>query len=231
MDKAEFDRFADEYRDMHTKNIAVTGEAPEYFAEYKIRELKAIVDRSKAGVSSICDFGSGVGNSVPFFQKFFPDADLTCVDVSERSLALSKSRFPGIGRCALIEQNCIPAEQASFDVTFSACVFHHIPHDEHRMWFQELLRVTKPGGLLAIFEHNPLNPLTVHAVNTCPFDENAKLISARDLMKRIQRAGWVNPIVHFTVFFPRTLAWLRPLERKMSWVPFGAQYVVFARKV
>ena len=61
----------------------------------------------------------------------------------------------------LIENNRIPAEADSFDVVFSACVFHHIPHGEHLNWLQELHRITRPGGLIAIFEHNPLNPLTV----------------------------------------------------------------------
>ena len=42
----------------------------------------------------------------------------------------------------------------------------------------ELKRVLRAGGACVIFEHNPLNPLTVQAVNTCPFDENAVLIKA-----------------------------------------------------
>ena len=33
--KAEFDLLADEYRNVHTANVAITGEAPEYFSEYK----------------------------------------------------------------------------------------------------------------------------------------------------------------------------------------------------
>ena len=66
--KAEFDRFADAYYDQHRENVAVTGEGPEYFAEYKIRQLRAIVEREQIGVSRICDFGSGIGKSIPFFR-------------------------------------------------------------------------------------------------------------------------------------------------------------------
>src|SRR4051812_31600132 len=178
MDKAEFDRFADAYDDQHRENVAVTGEGPEYFAEYKIKELRRIVDRDHFEVSRICDFGSGIGNSIPFFRRYFPDAALTSCDVSERSLALSRRRYPEAGDRALIANDRIPAESGSFDLAFSACVFHHIPHDQHVMWLKELHRITRPGGLIAVFEHNPLNPLTVRAVNTCPFDENAKLIFA-----------------------------------------------------
>ncbi len=230
MDKAEFDRFADAYYDQHRENVAVTGESPEYFAEYKIRQLREIVDREQIGVSRICDFGSGIGNSVPFFRKYFPDAALTSSDVSERSLTLGKQRYPAGGSYVLIEDSRIPCDAGSFDVAFSACVFHHIPHEEHVAWLKELHRVTRPGGLIAIFEHNPLNPLTVHAVNTCPFDENARLIFARGLVKRLSGAGWVSPRIQYNLFFPRALARLRPLEARLGWLPLGAQYVAFARK-
>ena len=230
MDKAEFDRFADEYYDQHRQNIAVTGEAPEYFAEYKIKKLRQVVDRSKITASRICDFGSGIGNSIPYFQKHFPNAELTSADVSERSLALSKTRFPESGNYLLVEKDRLPCEQASFDVAFSACVFHHIPHGEHVAWLRELHRITRRGGLIAVFEHNPLNPLTVHAVNTCPFDENAKLIFARDLTRRLSDAGWASPLIEYGLFFPRSLALFRPMEKKLSWLPLGAQYVAIARK-
>jgi hypothetical protein len=97
-------------------------------------------------------------------------------------------------------------------------------------WLKELHRITRTGGLIAIFEHNPLNPLTVHAVNTCPFDENAKLIFARSLAKRLRAAGWASPRIQYNLFFPRGLARLRPLEASLGWLPFGAQYVAYARK-
>jgi SAM-dependent methyltransferase len=230
MDKAEFDRFADEYHDQHRKNVAVTGERPEYFAEYKIGKLKQIVESGNIDVSRICDFGSGIGNSIPYFHKYFPDAALTSCDVSERSLALSKARFPESDNYLLIENDRVPCAPDAFDVVFSACVFHHIPHDEHVAWLRELYRIARRGGLIAVFEHNPLNPLTVHAVNTCPFDANAKLIFARDLARRLSEAGWASALIQYNLFFPRGLAWLRPLEASLGWLPLGAQYVAVARK-
>ncbi|MCY1462452.1 Methyltransferase domain protein [compost metagenome] len=123
----------------------------------------------------------------------------------------------------------MPFSDSTFDVIFSACVFHHISHDEHIHWLSELLRVVKPGGLLAIFEHNPLNPLTVRVVNNCPFDENAQLIPSKKLKDRVVCAGWKEVKRNFRVFFPHMLSVLRPLERYMVGIPLGAQYVVFAR--
>jgi len=199
MDQVEFDRFADEYHNQHRANVAVTGEGPEYFAEYKVRKLRQAVDRNNIGVS-------------------------------ERSLALSKQRYPDSTNYLLIENDRIPSAADAFDVVFSACVFHHIAHEEHAMWLRELHRITKPGGLIAIFEHNPLNPLTVHAVNTCPFDVNAKLLFASNLAQRLAEAGWASPRIRYNLFFPRRLAVLRPIEDKLGWLPLGAQYVALARK-
>jgi hypothetical protein len=42
MDVAEFDQLADEYNNLHQENIRITGEKTEYFAEYKICDLKRV---------------------------------------------------------------------------------------------------------------------------------------------------------------------------------------------
>ena len=148
MDQVEFDRFADEYHDQHRANVAVTGEGPEYFAEYKIRKLRQAVDRSRISVSRICDFGSGIGNSFLFFRTHFPKASLTSCDVSERSLSLSRERYPDAANYLLIENDRIPSRGMSSTWHSSACVFHHIAHEEHAMWLRELYRITRAGGWL-----------------------------------------------------------------------------------
>lgn len=230
MNSAEFDRFADEYEAQHRANIAITGEGPEYFARYKIQVLKQLAQELHIQPGCVLDFGSGIGNSLPHFRDLLPDTRLVCADVSQRSLELSGNRFPGLANTVLIEGNRVPVDESKFDVTFSACVFHHIPHDEHVHWLSELHRVTKPGGMLTIFEHNPLNPLTVRAVNTCPFDANACLIRAAKFVDSYRKAGWLRPQVRYHIFFPRALSALRGFETRLSRVPFGAQYSVTAIK-
>lgn len=66
---SEFDEFARQYSAMHAANIAVSGEAPEFFAEYKIADLASIARKQRVEAGRILDFGSGVGNSVPWFRK------------------------------------------------------------------------------------------------------------------------------------------------------------------
>jgi SAM-dependent methyltransferase len=231
VDSAEFDRFADEYDQMLRQSVSVTGESPEFFHEYKIRVLSLLVQKQRVAAETILDFGSGVGNSTPYLRKYFPQARLSGADVSERSLEVAGERFPGDFAGLRIEDNRVPAPDGAFDIAFSACVFHHIPHDEHVRWLRELRRVTRVGGMLTIFEHNPLNPLTVRAVSTCPFDGDAHLLRAGELMERCEASGWGNPMAQYHLFFPHLLSGLRVFEPYLSSVPFGGQYLVSAMKL
>jgi SAM-dependent methyltransferase len=227
--RAEFDLLADEYNAMHRANVAITGEAPEFFAEYKIADLARLAAHSVRPVRDIVDFGSGIGNSIPWFRKYFPQARLVCADVSARSHEIASTRFPGAQRHLLV-QDRVPVPPASCDLVFSACVFHHIPHAQHLHWLRELRRIVRPGGLLVIYEHNPANPLTVHAVRTCPLDANAHLVRPAQLAHYAARAGWRAPAVDYKLFFPHCLRMLRPLEPALQWLPLGAQYRLVARQ-
>jgi ubiquinone/menaquinone biosynthesis C-methylase UbiE len=230
MDAAEFDRFADEYHLMLEKSIAITGEKPEFFHEYKIKALVRLAQQRNVRPESILDFGSGIGNSTPFFRREFPTAELANADVSQRSLDIAESRFAHLATGLRIEDSRIPVKDNTFDIAFSACVFHHIAHEEHTGWLRELRRVTRNGGMLTIFEHNPLNPLTVRTVYRCPFDENALLIKAKEFVARCRESGWKDPKVQYHLFFPHALSALRTLEPYLSNVPFGGQYSVTAIK-
>jgi len=230
MDKTEFDKFADKYRALHTKNIRLSGELPEYFAEYKVRDVADLVSAARMRASSILDIGAGVGTSVQWFRQYFPAAALTCLDVSERSLEVGAARYPGEAEFVAFDGRTIPHPDGQFDLAFAACVFHHIDHNEHVALLKELHRVLAPNGMLAVFEHNPMNPLTVSAVNNCPFDENAKLIGPWTLRRRLLEAGFKHADLRFRIFFPGALRAFRPLEKLLHWCPAGAQYSVVARR-
>lgn len=230
MQETEFDKFADEYRQLHAKNIAVSGEAPEFFAEYKARDLADYLGDVPEGHLRILDFGAGVGTSVPWLVKYLPMAQLTCVDVSRKSLDIGRRLHGERARFIHFDGRTLPFQDGSFEVAFAACVFHHIDPREHIRLLREIHRVLAPGGRLAVFEHNPLNPLTLHAVRTCPFDGNAVLIRCRDLLCAFEQAGFARCIRRYRIFFPGFARALRPLERYLAWLPLGAQYFVAGRK-
>jgi ubiquinone/menaquinone biosynthesis C-methylase UbiE len=233
MNEAEFDKFADEYHAALSAGITMSGEAPEYFSEYKVADIaRHWRPRAQPDVAPLrlLDFGAGIGNSVPYVRKYFPGSKLSCVDLSQRSLTVAEKRFPAAADYVHFDGANLPFEAAHFDIAFAMVVFHHIPHEDHHALFKELQRVLRPGGNLFIFEHNPYNPLTVRVVNNCAFDENARLIKGRALRGNIQRAGFRTASTRYRVFFPHALRVLRPLEPALAWLPLGGQYFVHAVK-
>lgn len=226
MQESEFDQFAEEYKEMHTRNIAVSGEGPDYFAARKIRDLAAYLGPRAHHRLRVLDFGAGVGTSIPWFSALMPGAELTCADVSRKSLELGRRLHGDHTRFIHFDGERLPFVPGDFDVAFAACVFHHIPAAEHGRLLRELRRVLAPGGVLLIYEHNPLNPLTVRAVNQCPFDANAVLIPSGTLLDALRQAGFSDCIRRYRIFFPHFARALRPLESWLTWLPLGAQYYV-----
>lgn len=228
MRQSEFDSFADEYHRLHAGNIRLSGEGPDYFANQKAQMTARLIG-SLSPDESILDFGTGVGNSLLPLRGHFPGCGITAIDVSQKSLDIAQTRCGSEVSFAHFDGCHVPAADGTFSLAFAACVFHHIDHAEHAALLLELKRVLRPGGWLAIFEHNPLNPLTVHAVNTCEFDRNARLIPARKMRNALLRAGFTSAAVHYSVFFPGFLRFARPLEHGLRWLPLGAQYCALAR--
>lgn len=213
---------------MQAHNIRMSGESPDFFAEYKVRDVAVALGATSLQQLKLLEFGVGVGNSLPHFRKYFPAATIVGADVSRRSLKVATERFPGHAALVEIDGAQLPFADQSFDFVFVANVFHHIDRNDHAMHFRNLLRVLRPRGSLFLFEHNPYNPLTLYAVNTCPFDKNAHLITPGAMRRRLAEAGFVNIRVSFRIFFPRLLHVLRPMEKWLTRVPLGAQYCAVA---
>ena len=228
---AEFDAIAGDYAEQHAQSIRISGEEPEFFAEHKARKVAEAYRADKASSpASILDFGGGIGNSIAPLLAQFPGAEITCLDVSRASLDMCEQRFGTSVATLAFDGMAIPLPDASRDMVFVACVFHHVDHAEHVALLTEIRRVLRPGGRLFLFEHNPWNPLTRHAVANCPFDENAVLIDPLTMRRRFEAAGFEGIRVSYGPFFPAFLAKLRPIERLLQWLPIGAQYWVHTRK-
>ena len=228
----EFDRFAEEYEELLKRSIALSGESSSFFARYKPADVRKHL--TSAGMNAagwqILDFGCGVGTSLPYLKQYFPDAELLGADISRKSLELAHQHHGSIASLVNFDAHQdLPFDVHSFDLIFSACVFHHIPHNLHNRILGGILRILKPGGWLFLFEHNPLNPLTLRVVNSCPFDENAVLISAGEMKSRVKRAGFEEVAVRYRIFLPGILRKLRWVESGLTWCPLGAQYYIVAR--
>ncbi len=236
MQKAQndnFDEFAANYREVHTENVQkLSGKDSEYFSEYKIVELSRRFDTDKK--IRILDLGCGDGICSKFFRSIFKNSSYTGIDISEESVDVAKKQYSSLGDVSfeVYDGEHIPFEDNSFDLVFIACVMHHIKSDNHKQIVSECRRVLKDQGSLVIFEHNPNNPVTMKAVNTCPFDKDAVLMKSKYLKRLMTDCGLAGAKVRYTIFIPRVgiLEKLVPLERGLYWCPMGGQYYVTANK-
>lgn len=220
MSAPEFDQYARKYDQVLGQAIPEPLNEDGYFAEYKI----ALAARRCVGSKPlrILDFGCGSGRGLPHLQKYFPQSELWGYDVSPESLAVARERAP----TASLAQDWTTIAAQRFDLIVAANVFHHIPRDERPSALSRCQEVLGDGGQMFLFEHNPYNPATRWVFERCPFDADAEMFSRRQAMALAQGAGM--RVVHqgYTLFFPRPLSFLRPLESVMEWLPLGAQYYV-----
>ena len=225
---AEFDTVAQDYRAQHAHSTGVSEDALDYFARYKIEYVKQLWREKGRTPRTIMDFGAGIGNALAPMHEAFPEAEIIALDVSRASLDLVDAQAIPQVRTLAYDGLHIPLPDATadsgLDCVFIACVFHHIPAEHHIALLKELRRVLRPDGVLVLFEHNPLNPLTRLAVARCEFDRDAVLIGASEMHRRLRAGGFIRTRRQFCLFFPPVLALLRPLERFLGWLPLGAQY-------
>lgn len=225
---AEFDRYAETYRDVVRDSYSIGGLEPRLFATTKARELARLVD----GLARPCtqlralDVGCGIGALHPHVAPLF--GSLTGVDVSADSLAVARRSHPDLAYVGY-DGTALPFADASFDVAFAVCVVHHVLPAQWPSFFAEMTRVVAPGGLVVIIEHNPLNPLTRRTVARCPFDADAVLLSHRRVTDLMSMAGLTGIATRFFPFIPVDARLARFVDDRLAWLPMGAQYCSVGR--
>jgi SAM-dependent methyltransferase len=116
------------------------------------------------------------------------------------------------------------------DVTFAICVMHHVPQKQMASFAGEMVRVTRKGGVIAVFEHNPWNPLTLRAVSNCDLDQDAILLRRTQVAHLLEGAGASIVEKKYILFMPIRGALFALLDHWLGFLPLGAQYFVAARK-
>ena len=138
-------------------------------------------------------------------------SSLSGCDISAESIARAREENPGVAYAAYSGPS-LPYADGTFDLAFAVCVAHHVPPEHWPDFFDEMRRVVRPGGAVAVIEHNPFNPLTRLAVLRCPFDEDAVLISRRKAGRLFQAAGLSEIEGEHFLMFPFANAFARKVE-------------------
>jgi SAM-dependent methyltransferase len=221
-----FDRYSDSYRDAIEDSISFCGADLDFFTRVKAEMLLELSELAgPPSELSFLDVGCGIGETDRLLEGRV--AALSGVDVSSGMVERARESNGWAEYRTYAEGDPLPFGDASHDVCFAICVFHHVPRSQRRALVEEMKRVCRPGGVLAVFEHNPWNPLTRRAVRGCEFDADAELLTRRETTRLLADAD-LAPHGRYIEFFPRENRLLRRIEAGLGWLPLGAQYVVFA---
>lgn len=226
--EAEFDEFANDYDAELNKGLSLTGESKDYFASGRMRWLFRKFEKRGFAPQAALDFGCGTGSSTPYFFDILGADSLAGIDPSEDSLALARAEYGDrpVEFCTTVNFS----GSGSIDLAFCNGVFHHIPIAEREAAAKFVFDSLRPGGLFAFWENNAWNPATRYVMSKVPFDRDAILLFPHGARKLLRHAGFDILGTDYLFIFPSKLAALRPIERWVSKLPLGGQYLVLARK-
>jgi ubiquinone/menaquinone biosynthesis C-methylase UbiE len=152
----------------------------------------------------ILDLGCSVGMSTFALQAVYPEAQLTGVDLSPYFLAIAQYQARQSPQNSIrwlhAAAESTGLEAALFDLVSAHLLYHELPQSAAVAILQEVRRVLRPGGFLAIMDMNPqseiyakMPPYVLTLLkSTEPYlDEYFAL----DLAAAIEAAGFTYPSV------------------------------------
>jgi SAM-dependent methyltransferase len=211
---------------------------PAHVMHHYTEKRAAFIRKQVPTGSKVLDVGCGTGVLAARLQR--EGYAVTGADPFAEMLARLTTRDPRIEAVHAPGQR-LPFADGTFDLSCCVAVMHHIanPGDVHDT-LVEMCRVTKPGGYVLVWDHNPRNPYWPILMRRVPQDTGAeRLIPERELLDGLTDGG-ARPVEVGTLglvpdFTPRPLLGVATsLEHVVERVPvlnrLCAHNVILARK-
>jgi len=203
-----------------------------------LRKAKELYGTTK---NLICvDLGCGTAETTEYFQDKF--SHVFGCDYSPGMLEYAVKKNLKNVTFKLCESEKLPFDNNSVDIVLMYGLIHHIDSGEKIIrTFNEVNRVLKKGGMAAIYDFNPLNPISRHIVKTCPIDAGVNLDGYKksvfpttfyswELIEVLKDSGFMLAKHEYLLFFPKMLSLLVSLERYLARVPLGGMYSIIGIK-
>lgn len=147
----------------------------------------------------ILDVGTNFGTLVNLLVKDDYD-NVLGIDVNEEAINKGKNAYPHIADKLLsYNGNRLPFNENTFEVVTMFDVIEHIP-DISRFLNEEVLRVLKPGGLLAFQTPNKWLNIVWEAfrrrsIHDALYNDHCSLQTLRSLKKLLEKSGYMDIVV------------------------------------
>jgi len=208
----DFDAIADEYDDS----------LPRHVVEHYLRKRLAFIQTWTRPCPAL-DLGCGTGLLAE--RVAAAGYDVVALDPSRGMLDQLRRRQPDIPTVVGSGQ-ALPFADDTFGLTYCIAVMHHVAEaDAVQATLGEMARVTRPGGHILIWDHNPRNPYWPIIMKRVPQDTGAeRLIPEQEILNGLAEGG-VRPIMTQALgfmpdFTPKPLTGaIAGLERVVEKVP------------
>ena len=154
----------------------------------------------------VLEVGPGPGRTTDVLRHLVPR--LTAVEVDDQLAAALARRLAGQVEVVHADGTALPFEDGRFSGAVSFTMLHHVPSVELQdQLFAELVRVLRPGGVLA-----GVDSLDGEDFRALHVDDICVPLDPEGLAGRLERAGFTSVAVDTNEFAVRFRGRARPVE-------------------
>ena len=169
----------------------------------------------------ILDWGCGPGRVIRHLPAITGDScEYFATDYNEESISWCRRHLQGIRFNHNSLEAKLPYQDDTFDVIYGISIFTHLSEKLHYQWYEELLRVLRPGGIMYLTTHGNNFKVKLTDKEIADFDKGRLIVrgdtkEGHRTFTAFQPAGFMLKLFHHV----RVLEHVETLPADESFIP------------